>query len=383
MTESEQHFIFCEVFIMGLFSSLFGGKKEPKANIVVKPTVVPNRATQSQETAPIKNVESSVQDLVLLSLAEDYKVGENKYPNYFRSRFGIGFPNERFKQLEAKGLIRPSTAIEALPHLKASDIKSIATKLGIKTSGKKEELCKRIAESASEADVAGDVTDRYWILTENGKALLTENSYISFYMEKHRYDLELLGLDIGAYSKLYANKPNGRVRDILWGEFNRRTPELYKKGITKGEFRDYCELLRTMGLFLEEEGRHKDALSTYLRYLHYRINFEAGLSALKHYSFMKKVEKNAVDSSADMMFISAEILPFMADDIQTMCNGCEFDSQQLYQFMVETLSKETDTGMFPPKELADFIMFGLNGDREGQRQLCKVAMTSAVKKLPK
>ena len=40
---------------MGLFSSLFGGKKEPKANIVVKPTVVQNRATQSQETAPIKN----------------------------------------------------------------------------------------------------------------------------------------------------------------------------------------------------------------------------------------------------------------------------------------------------------------------------------------
>lgn len=368
---------------MGLFSSLFGGKKEPKVTVEVKPTVVQSHGAHSQENAPIKNVDSSVQDLVLLSLAEDYKVGENKYPNYFRSRFGIGFPNERFKQLETKGLIRQSTAIEAIPHLKASDIKSIATKLGLKTSGKKEELCSRIAESASEADVADEVPDRYWVLTENGKALLNENSYIGFFLEKHRYDLELLGYDINSFAKLCANKPKARVRDTLWGEFNRRTPELYKKGMTKGEFRDYCELLRTMGLFLEEEGRHKDALATYLRYLHYKINFDAGLSALKHYSYFKKVDKDAVNSSADMMFINAEILPFMADDIQTMCTGCGFDSNQLYQFMIEMLTKEPDTGMFPPKELSDFIMYGLNGDREGQKQLCKKAMTAAVKKLPK
>lgn len=368
---------------MGLFSSLFGGKKEPKVTIEVKQPVVQNHGTQIKDEVPTKNVDSSVQDLVLLSLAEDYKVGESKYPNYFRSRYGIGFPNERFKQLEAKGLIRSSTAIEAIPHLKASDIKAIAAKLGIKTTGKKEELCARIAENASEADVAGDVPDRYWVLTEAGKKLLNDNGYIGFFMEKHRYDLESLGYDINSYAKLFANKPNARVRDTLWGEFNRRTPELYKKGMTKGEFRDYCELLRTMGLFLEEEGRHKDALATYLRYLHYRINFEAGLSALKHYSFIRKVDKDAVNSSTDIMFVNAEILPFMADDIQTMCNGCGFDSNQLYQFMIEMLSKETDTGMFPPKELSDFIMRGLNGDREGQKQLCKVAMTEAVKKLPK
>ena len=82
----------------------------------------------------------SVQDLVLLSLAEDYKVGEIKYPDYLRSRYGIGFPNEKFQKLEKSGYIRPSTPIEALPHLKATELKAIATKLGIKTSGKKEEL---------------------------------------------------------------------------------------------------------------------------------------------------------------------------------------------------------------------------------------------------
>ena len=47
---------------------------------------------------------------------------------------------------------------------------------------------------------------------------------------------------------------------MLWGEFNRRSVDYYTKGMTEGDFRDYCELLRTMALFLEEENRHKDAL---------------------------------------------------------------------------------------------------------------------------
>lgn len=368
---------------MGLFSSLFGGNKEPKASIEVKKTAVQSYGIQNQKEAQIKNVESTIQDIVLLSLAEDYKVGETKYPEYFRSRFGIGFPNEKFKKLQEKGLIRSSTAMEALPHLKASDIKAIAKKLEIKTSGKKEELCLRITENASEADVAGDVPDRYWVLTENGKALLNENSYIGFYMEKHKYDLESLGLDINTYAKLFKNKPNGRVRDVVWGEFNRRIPELYKLGMTKGEFREYCQLLKTMSLFLEEEGRHKDALAMYLSYMHYWVNFVAGLSSLKLYPIRKKIEKDAIESSINSLFLYAEIFPGTAEDIQNMCNGCGYDSNQLYQFMIDVLSKEKDTGIFTPKKLADFIMCGLNGDKNGQKLLCKDVMMAAIKKLPK
>ena len=83
------------------------------------------------------------------------------------------------------------------------------------------------------------------------------------------------------------------------------------------------------------------------------------------------------------MFIGVEILPFMAEDIQTMCNGCGFDSQQFYQFMIEILSKETDTGIFSPSELSNLIMCGMNGDRAGQEAICKTAMAATIKKLPK
>ena len=82
---------------MGFLKSLFGGKNDgPRV------TVQPQTKVVREEEAPVKKVAASVQDLVLLSLAESYKVGEMKYPDYFRTRFGIGFPNETFQKLEKR-----------------------------------------------------------------------------------------------------------------------------------------------------------------------------------------------------------------------------------------------------------------------------------------
>lgn len=322
------------------------------------------------------SVSPNVQDIILLSVADKYRVGETKYPEYFRSRYGIGFPKERFIDLEKKGYIRPSSSTESLPHLKTDELKSIASQFGLKSSGKKNDLCARIAENVSEAYLDQCVSERYWNLTDSGRVVLNENPHIGFYLEKHPYSLSEIGLDINTYAKLFENKQNGTVRDRLWGEFNRRSISLYKKGMTKGEFRDYCELLRTMALFLEEENRHKDALAMYMRYIHYRANFEASLAAINYYSALRKV-----NDAADILYTNAEIYPFIAKEILAMSNGCEFDSKQLQVFMEEAFSKEKDTGIFTPTELANLVMFGLNGDQEGQKKICKNAMKAAVKKM--
>ncbi len=356
---------------MGILKSIFGGKKE-EPKLTIRAEIV----TDQREEAPPKKVDVFFQDLVLLSVAENYMVGEKKYPEYFRSRFGIGFPNERFQKLEKDGFIRQSTAIESLLHLKATDLKVIASQLGLKTSGKKEELLARIAENTREEDLAGSVPERYWIVTGKGREVLEENEYISFYMDKHPYYLESIGLDINTYSRLFADNPNGKVRDVIWGEFNRRSEEYYTKGMTKGEFRDYCDLLRTMALFLEEGGSHNGALTMYMRYIHYRANFDAALSAINYYTFSKDV-----DAATDILYSRTQIHPFIADEIQTISAGCGFDSKQLYSFMKEVFSKEKDTGVFSTTELTELVMCGLNGDQVGQKQICGTAMKSAVKKL--
>ncbi len=358
---------------MGFLKSLFGGIKG-KSNVGISVEI----SERENDNIPLKKVNSSIQDLVVLFYAENYMVGEKKYPEFFRSRFGIGFPNEKLQTLEKRGFIRPSTALESLSHLKATELKSIASKFGIKTSGKKDELCERIKENAPENELQESVLERYWIITEKGKSFLEENKHIDFYLQKHPYSLESIGLDISAYAKLFSDNSKEKIRDILWGEFNRKSLEYYKQGMEKGEFANYCSLLHVMSLFLEEENRHRDALNMYMRYIHYKTNFDAGLSAIKHYSLIKKF-----DNAVDILFLNAQIYPFMANEIQEISIGCDFDSKKLQIFMNEVFSKEKDTGLFSPVQLTDFVMCGLNGDEEGQKKICGIAMKAATKRLKK
>ena len=358
---------------MSLLKSLFGKKKDDSSNTNVKPTEPIAEAEPIASKAAV-----DVQSLILLSIADSLVVGNNKPTDYMRDRLGIGFPNEKMKKMAAAGYVRPSTAVEALSHLKATELKNIATQFGLKGSGKKEELCSRIAESVSEADLAPLVKERHWVVTESGKALLDENKYIVFYMEKHPYSLEDVGLDINTYAKLFSGKPTGRVRDVLWGEFNRRSGDYYHKGVSKGEFRDYCSLLRVMALFLEEENRHKDALAMYFRYLHYRTNFEGSLPAIRHYSFSRDI-----DSATEILFGYIELYPFIAKELLSISDACGYESTDLKNQMIEAFSKENDTGTFSPTDLAEFVMMGLNGDRDGQLKMCKRVMKAAAKQIPK
>ena len=77
---------------MGIIKSLFGGKKdEPKLKVEFHTNI------NQDEDAPLKKVSASVQELVMLCMADNFMVGQKKYAGYLRSRYGIGFPNEVLK----------------------------------------------------------------------------------------------------------------------------------------------------------------------------------------------------------------------------------------------------------------------------------------------
>ena len=358
---------------MGFLKSLFGSSKEKAPNVVVKV-----EQKQAVVDVPEKKLSPEVQNLALLFMAERYKVGEKNYPQYMRTKYGVGFPNEKYNELAGLGYIRPSTAAESLSHLKATELKDIASRHLLKSSGKKQDIIDRIIAEVPEEMLDAEVTDRYWIITELGHNLLAKNPYVEYCMEQHPYALETIGLDIDAIAKLCAQKPVRQVRDVLWGEFNRKSLDYYKEGIEKGAFRNYCELLRVMALFSQEEGRSYDALALYARYLYYRANFEASMKALQHYNFVKDL-----DEATNTLVLHTEFYPFMAQELLNICNGCGFDSAQLKSFMNDAFSKEHDTGIFSSNALAELVMCGLNGDEAGEKTICRNAMKAAIKSLPR
>ena len=206
-----------------------------------------------------------------------------------------------------------------------------------------------------------------------------DSAHMRFYNEEHPYDLEDVGLNRKAYNRLFADHPGGEVREVIRAELERRSVEAYKQGTAKGKFQSYCVLLRTMAMFLKEEGRCREALAIYMRYVYYTSNFVAGVTALKYYNLAKNVKE-----AADILFMNAEIHPFIADEIRTLGADCGMDDEQLHAFIKDAFAKEEDEGAFTDDQLVQMVLCGLDRDREGQKQICKDAMMAiAMKKAEK
>ena len=355
--------------VMGILKSLFGtqNSKQSKTKIEVE-------IDYSNDGQTTKKLSTEIQELIMLFYSEKYKVGEKNYPQYLLYDYGIAFPDEVLRNLQQKDLIRIAKAKESLHKLKLSELKTIASNNGLKTTGKKESIVNELKKKLTDEDAERYISDRYWMPTERGAELLETQAYIGFYLEKHPYSLREIGLDISEYAKLFSKSNNRKVRDVLWGEFNRMSIDLFSDGLKNNNFHQYCSLIRVMSLFIEEEERHKDALAEYIRYLFYRSNYHAVGQAFQYYGFTKDFEE-----TVDTLFSEAQIYPFNSGEIMQMSNACGFDSSSLQLFIKETLDREPNPAVFTSDELTALILAGIKKDDDEQRQICKKVLSRRLK----
>ncbi len=337
---------------MGFFSNIFGSKNTSGANIS---NIVP-------KTTQVKITKS--QQLILLYFAEKYKVDGTSYPQSLSTKFGIPFVKQEYHVLYSEGYIRESTDKESLCHLKVAELKTIASDIGISGAGKKEVLCNRIIDTVTDETLINYKLDHYWMLTDKGREELHNNPYIELYTGFHRYHLMEIGL---GYEKI-ASELNGlspnRYRDVVWKNLNEMSVSSYASAMKTTNFFQYREVLRTMGLFLEEEGKYKEGLYLYLRCVYYDINFKAVASALVNYRMFKKMK-----DASDAFMLDAEILPFEIDDLTRLIDECGYNSNDFDAFMLDSFQKERDTGIFNPQEMVVFVNHGLRKHTGKQREM--------------
>ena len=316
------------------------------------------------------------QKLVLLYIAPNYKVNETKYPDYVSSRFGITIPKAKYTKLANENLIRESTNHESLSHLKVAELKEIASDFSVAVSGKKDTICNQIQVSILDEQLNKYKIPHYWILTESGKQMLEDNPYVELFMGKHKYSLEDANIGIEEVAELAQNRPMARCRDAVWGLLNKKSGESFEKGTTTGNFRTHCNQLRTMALFLEEEGKYKPALDQYYRYLFYQINYESALKGMHFYSTTQNIE-----SSADCFINGAELVPFQIAEISDLVNENCYSEDDFKDSMLECFSKEPNKGLLTPNELVEFINCSMRGDREQMRAIYKKIIIKNKKRL--
>ena len=374
---------------MSFLSSLF--KKNPLTQ-AKKQTELPTSqrnnpnsptADNTQKTAPAKGYPSSSglypSEAMMLFFAPKFKTTEGRYPDFFRTDFGVGFPKELFEKLNQTGYIRPSLSNECLDKLKLADLRVIAADHGIKVGGKKAELIERIIQAVSIADLDQYHVDRYWVLTEKGQQEKEENSYLDFFTNDHPYSLKDSGITFLRLNELHHGNPTANIRDVIWGELNRLSIDTYAQANRNGNFGPYCHVLNTMSSFVEEESRFLDAIQLFFRYQFYRINFQAGMNAIQYLTYVGT--SDAIASAASSFYMDSKIYPYEATRIQKLMADNNFDSNQLQKFILDTFSKISDQGFFSNKDLVSFIMSELSGNSEIAEALCVKATKNAKKRI--
>ena len=83
-------------------------------------------------------------EILMLEYASSYKTCENNFQNFWKWEYLVLDPQAVLDSLFERGFICHEDVRSALKHLLVSDLKSMLSKVGEKTTGKKEDLINRI-----------------------------------------------------------------------------------------------------------------------------------------------------------------------------------------------------------------------------------------------
>ena len=374
---------------MSLLSSLFGKKDTPKKEKAIVKALETTTEKSNTPSLHLKGKPDAVglypAELVMLSLAEHYITTETNFPGYLINTYEIANPPKILKSLQAKGLIEVGSMIDSLDHFNLPELKEIAASLGIVVKGKKADLISRLSE-AGEDSLSRFFKERTWKLTESGKEELKANPYIQYFLEKHSYNVNEVGVDIWSVNDEFVKNPKRPYRDIIYRQLNNQMNKAsiaFQKDPMSGSTNthQYCECYRMMGLFIEEEGKSfVNAADFYFQYLFKRINIHAGLQLLQTYNLFKNDRKYQAEA-IKRYYNDIQLNPFHKTELLRLIDELNIDGEAVRESMIASFKRANDTGVMTEKEAADFIILELNGEGDKSRELAETLAKKAVKKL--
>ena len=373
---------------MSLLSSLFGKKDAPKKEHEI---VEDSEATKETSKTPSLHLKGKPDaaglypsELVMLSLAEHYITTETNFPGYLTYTYEIANPPKILKSLQAKGFIEVGSAIDTLDHMKLPELKEIAASLGIVVKGKKTDIIARLS-AAGEESLSRFVNERTWKLTESGIEELKANPYIQYFLEKHLYNVNEVGVDIWSVNDEFVKNPKRPYRDIIYQQLNNQMNKASiasQKDLTSGSANTYqnCECYRMMGLFIEEEGQSfVNAADLYFQYLFKRINIHAGLQLFKTYMLFKNDRKHQAEV-IQRYYDDIQLYPSHKTELLRIIDELGIDGEEIRESMITSFKRANDTGIMTEIEAADFVILELNGEGDKSRELAEKLAKKAVKK---
>lgn len=323
-------------------------------------------------------------EIVLLYLADSSLTGYE--PSLVRAEdYGVSNPEKKLKELEKKGYIAVGDARSALPLMKMDELKGLADRLGVKRSGKKATLIAAISEADIE-ELNRIVEGRAWVLTEAGKAAIKRNAYVPFFLERHPYDVSIA--DFWKVSETCIAHPKTKYRDVVYRQMdrekNRASRAIIKDPINASyEGWRYCECLKAMALFIEEEGSsYINAADLYFQYVFETINVRAGLTFGHRASFTQKngkIGRREANEIIDGFCDDCSLVPFQEKDLLRLKEEAGIEDSAFRTALMTSFERAEHRGFMSEEDAASFIILELSGENDSARKVCEEAAKKDLK----
>ncbi len=377
---------------MGIISKLFGMSKKEHEHTKPTVTVVSKPDQTTKVSSPTLHMRGKPEtnglypaELVMLAVAEKFKTTQTDFPGYLSYTYEITNPAKLLKSLQSKGYLEIGSTIDALAGLKLQELKDIAATVGVAVKGKKADIISTLSEVTDET-LGAHVHDRYWKLTDKGHDALKANPYIEYFLGKHGYNVTEVGVTIWTVSEQFLANPRRPYRDIIFRQIEKQRNEAslsIQKNPGQGTTitQHYCECMRQMSLFVEEEGKSfVNAANLYFQYLFSRINIHAGLQLLSSCRYIGH-DRESKTNMLNIFYDNIHLYPFHKTELSRLIDALNMTDAELRKLMVDSFKQSGDTGPMSETDAADFIILELSGDVDRSREISDQAAKKAINRV--
>ncbi len=307
----------------------------------------------------IKNSIASKQGLyphevLALDYAHSFYISGNSFQGFWWYKYGVRAVDKCLHSLLERGFLQVGDLQSAISLENTTVLKEELKKHGLKVSGKKDELIKRLMEQISQDELNERFTKRTYQLTELGKQALEEEDHVPYI---HRHIIE--DLDIWSLNRIVHEPPYMPYRDKIWGYLNKRSLEHF----TVRNFGLYRNCRYYMFNFLMEEKKLKDALGMLSEVVFY------DLSGLEN-----GYDPKFLDVLSEHFFPYKDSLVTMAPGITSAVMFCQkelnLSDDDLKAVMLERMaSLSTPLHIFTPEECVDIVFMESKGETDSLTSL--------------
>ena len=124
-------------------------------------------------------------EILMLNYASTYKTSGNTFQSFWLYGYGVNNPQAVLDSLLDRGFITIGGIRDTLQRQTVATLKIALSKIGVKTTGKKENLIERILELEDAATLESQFPDKYFVPTEKGAQEIIDNEYVLYLHRKH------------------------------------------------------------------------------------------------------------------------------------------------------------------------------------------------------